>query len=157
MLFLLTSLAIATPSSIDSFPLPEAPSRRFDLQYSEEMDPEAEIWYRRGGYYVENGNRVKHGLEVERKRLRDRERHHRDFIETRRLWENGEEMNQRVESVYQDGVLRERHYVAAPRVQLTIEFNESGQEILEHGRTARGARRKRDRITNHFDEIFEIN
>lgn len=122
----------------------------------QETDPDQAVWYVRFSYFYDGDERVKHGLEVVRERLRDRERHATDFIETRRIHENGEPLDHHVVSTYRDGVIRERIYHASPQLSLVTEYNESGQEILLPGRTARGAQRKRERITSQFDTVFDL-
>lgn len=154
---LISALTWAQPSSIDSFPLPEAPSRRFDVEVRESVRPEEEVWYALERFYGQESGAVRHGLFVERVRTRDREQRHLYFREYRHLYEQGARQDAHVISTYENGVLRLREYVALPGLVLSVEFNAQGQEILLPGRTARGALRKRERITSYFDTLFEIN
>lgn len=156
-LTLLPFILSAQTSSIDVFPLPQLPERRFDVQVHQAQDLEQERWYLREHFYLREDARVRHGLLIERIRLRDRERATSEFQEIRRMYEHGEAGPHKVISIYQAGVLRERRYQAAADLVLVVEFNESGQEILQMGRTARGAQRKRERIIAHYHQIFELN
>lgn len=154
---MITALTWAQPSSIDAFPLPEAPSRRFDLEVEEVNRPDEAVWYQRVRFYRSSDGPVRHGVYVERVRTRDREQRHTHFQENRYLYEQGERQEAHILSTYENGILRNRDYVAMEGLVLSLEYNEQGQEIQLPGRTARGALRKRDRITSFFDSLFEIN
>jgi hypothetical protein len=157
LLSLISALTWAQPSSIDTFPLPEAPSRRFDIEVEQHQSPEEAVWYQQIRFFRSSDGPVRHGVYVERVRTRDREQRMQYFREYRHLYELGERQDAHVISTYESGVLRRRDYVAVPGLVLTVEFNEQGQEINLPGRTARGALRKRERITSYFDTVFEIN
>jgi len=156
MIPLIASLSWGQPASIEAFPMPTAPARRFDVQVREKTAPEAELWYHRYGYYLRGEEEIRHGVEVERIRMRDRERHATEFKEVRHVWDEGARHEARVESLYQEGVLRQRDYIATAEVRLTVLYNADGQEIREPGRHARGGLRVRERITSQFDTIFEL-
>ncbi len=154
---LISALTWAQPSSIDTFPLPEAPSRRFDIEVEEITSPEEAVWYQQIRFFRSSDGPVRHGVYVERVRTRDREQRHTHFQEFRHLYEQGERQEAHIVSTYEDGVLRQRDYVALPGLVLSVEFNAQGQEIQLPGRTARGALRKRERISSYFDTLFELN
>ncbi|MCH8526433.1 MAG: hypothetical protein LAT79_04640 [Kiritimatiellae bacterium] len=154
---MISALTWAQPSSIDTFPLPDPPSRRFDIEVEEVSRPDESVWYQQTRTFRSSDGPVRHGIYIERIRTRDREQRHTHFKEYRYLYEQGERQDAHIISTFENGVLRTREYVAMPGLVLSVEFNEQGQEIQLPGRTARGALRKRERITSFFDTLFEIN
>jgi hypothetical protein len=147
---------VAAPSSIDTLALPTPPVRRYDLETVEEVRRGEETWYRRVQVFERDGAKVRHGLEIERVRTRDRETFDLDYIETRRMYDGGVPAPHRVVSTYEKGVLRQRDYVVDGDFTISLRFNESGQEIQAPGAATRGAGRKRDRITHVFDSLYEL-
>lgn len=146
----------AAPSSIDALGLPQAPSTRYDLKKVENVDREAEQWYLSYSYYEENGERVTHGIRIDRVRSRDRERHATDYVETRRLYHDGEASRFTVVSTWVEGVLRQREYHLTENLVITLNYNSRGQLMRGPRQNARGGRAKRERITNVFDSVFQL-
>ncbi|MDA3874937.1 MAG: hypothetical protein PF795_13390 [Kiritimatiellae bacterium] len=148
---------LATPSSIDAIGLPVAPASRFETEKIEKVDPDAEVWYSLEHVYAYEGEKVRHGLWIQRSRSRDRERYRTDFVEIRRMYYEGEGAEHEVVSTWIDGVLRKREYKLSDELMITLEFNASGQPMRGPRQNARGGRAKRERITNVFDEVYKIN
>jgi hypothetical protein len=150
-------LLSAAPSSIDAPGMPKAPSVRYDLETVETVDPEAETWYLSYSYFEEEGKPVRHGLYIERTRSRDRERHATHYEELRRIYYSGEPSMHEVTSIWIDGILRRRDYRLSEKMVITLEYNEQGEIIRGLKQKARGGRAKRERITELFDRIYELN
>lgn len=147
----------AVPSSIDQLPLPQEPSRRYGLKEVERVKQEAELWFERYSVYEEGGKEKRHGLWIERRRTRDRERFDQDFTEVRRMYYSGKLAEHRVESIYQRGVLRKRIYVLSNDLQIEVEYNERGEALRGKRASARGGRAKRERVMRVFDDVYDLN
>jgi len=148
---------LAAPSSIDVIGLPQAPATRYDLEEVEEVNPEAEVWYRLRHWYEKGGDEVLHGLWIERRRSRDRERYNTDYVEVRRMYYDGERSAHSVVSTWVGGMLRKREYRLSDELDITVEFNSRGEPMQGPRSNARGGRAKRERITDIFDNIYELN
>ncbi len=158
MLFgcLLVSQGIAAPSSIDSLALPKAPSQRFGMKEHVESDPDLERWYYAYRYFEQGGAEIKHGLEIERKRSRDRERFDTDYVEKRRIYYEGKAAQHFVESTWVNGVLRKRVYHIQQGLEVVLEYNADGALKQGPKAHARGGRAKRERIVAIFHEVYEL-
>ena len=153
-----SSAGMGAPSSIDSLGLPAFPENRYNLETSESILRDELVWYRFYTYFTnDSGNETRHGLWIERIRSRDRERYNTDFVETRKIFYQGSESQHAVISTWVGGVLRERKYVLSEKLEIVIEYNEAGQEMMGPKANARGGRAKRERITRVFDEIYKLN
>ncbi len=143
-------------SSINSVPLPKNPENRVGIKESEDLKPDELIWYKFYRFYPSGGQEVLHGLWIERTRDKDRERHNTHFTEVRKIYYNGTESQHSVTSVWEEGVLRKRTYVLSEKLQIEVQFNAQGQEVMGPKAKARGGRAKRERITRVFHEVYEL-
>ena len=148
----------AAPSSIDSLGLPEEPETRYNVETSETILRDELVWYSFYSFFIsESGDETKHGLWIERIRSRDRERFNTDFVETRKIYYSGEESLHSVVSTWVAGILRERQYIISEELNITLKYNDQGQEIRGPKASARGGRAKRERIIRVFNEIYKLN
>jgi len=148
--------SVGAVSSIDAMGLPAHPENRYTLQEFESLEKEELIWYTFYRYYMESGQEVKHGLWITRMRSRDRERFDTDFEEKRVIYYEGVPSNHSVESVWIDGVLRERVFTLSENLVIKITYNDDGKEIMEGKANARGGRAKRERIVRVFNDVYEL-
>lgn len=152
----LISGVVAAPSSIDRMGLPVSAAKRIGMRTVENLDREAEVWYRSHQEYGDEGSATKHGLEVIRTRSKDRTQHNTDYVEVRQMYYEGVAAEHRVQSVWIDGTLRRREYRLNADLSVEREFTADGRLVRGAKANARGGRAKRERIIAVFDEVYQL-
>jgi hypothetical protein len=134
--------------------LPRKPRPVAALEVEERRDSAAEVWYRREQFLVaEDGRRVPHGVQIEHRRLRDRERHDREYTATHRCWYDGAPGPHQVVLTYAEGRLERIQYQVGEKAAITRHFDAFGREKPDPQGT-RGAKHKRQNVLLLFDDVY---
>lgn len=133
--------------------LPKKP-RVVALETRERNAPEAEVWRVRERFYRDPaGQPVLHGVQVEHKRLKDRERYNTEYTVTHRCWYDGKPGTHQVVLTYTEGRLARIDYVVGENAAITRAFAADGSELPDPN-AARGAKHKRQNVLLMFDDVY---